>query len=416
MRRSIIWSWGLAGAALVGGIATTVLTALAGSHGSPWWENAIFLAVVCFTAAVGLLVTTRQPENRIGWLLLAQASVLTFSGLAAAYARYAVLEDPGALPGGRWAVLADNAVWPLLFAPMTAIAFVFPDGHLPSPRWRKVAVAGVASFAAVVLVQFGYREEFDQPFDQVTSPAADVPGLVWALPFVLLGIAGDDGRRGLGSPRALPARDRDRAAAAQVAHIRGFPRPDDRGGVLPWCGDVALTIALVLTLIGIPAAIALAVLRYRLYDIDVVINRTLVYGVLTAVLAAIYAAIASGSGWRREAGRPGSPPSRRSWRRRHSCRHARGSRTSWIGSSHAPATTGCDGSTPSSPTCGRAGPHLRRSKGCWPRRSGDPRLELRYWLPASELYVDGAGGPSPTSRTPPGTGPPSSAPASRWRW
>jgi hypothetical protein len=87
VRRSRVWPWGIAALVVALGVVVTVLSALAGPHGAPWWENALFGLVVLASVVVGLLVTVRRPGNPIGWLLLANGlavavlGVLTFSFL-----------------------------------------------------------------------------------------------------------------------------------------------------------------------------------------------------------------------------------------------------------------------------------------------------------------------------------------------
>jgi len=97
--------------------------------------------------AWGLALATRRAENPIGWLLLANGLVLALMMVAASYAEYAVLEQGSTLAAAQWAVLWDERGWPALFFLVIAVAFVFPDGRLPSPRWRRVATATTASFA-----------------------------------------------------------------------------------------------------------------------------------------------------------------------------------------------------------------------------------------------------------------------------
>ena len=134
MRARRIAPW-IALSLTVGGAGfAVVLNALAGSHGddaltvvAPW------LAAIFASSGVGLVLATRRRENPIGWLLLANGLVLAAMALADSYADYAVLENPDALPGGEWAVLSSERGWPALFVGVTAIAFVFPDGRLPSP-------------------------------------------------------------------------------------------------------------------------------------------------------------------------------------------------------------------------------------------------------------------------------------------
>ena len=108
-------------------------------------------------------------------------------GVAEGYAQYAVLENPGALPGADWAVLWNEHAWPLLFAPVVAIAFMFPDGRLPSQRWRPVAVGVAATFVLALVVGFFDPEPFDSPYEQVENPLPAASGVGWLWPLVMLG-------------------------------------------------------------------------------------------------------------------------------------------------------------------------------------------------------------------------------------
>ena len=131
MGRSSLWPWVLAAAAVAFGVLGTVLNVLAGSRGEPAWQWALGAVVMLASTGVGLLVTVRRPGHPIGWLLLANAFLLATFAVAQPYAAYALQEQPGALPGPEWAVLWDQAAWPLLFAVLIAIAFVFPMAACP---------------------------------------------------------------------------------------------------------------------------------------------------------------------------------------------------------------------------------------------------------------------------------------------
>jgi len=112
----------------------SLLDALSSRSTEPAWLSFVFPLAVAMSTGVGLVVATRGRGTPIGWLLLANGFVLALNGLAANYAAYGLLERPGSLPGAPWAVLFDQSGWPTVFAAFTAIAFVFPDGRLPSPR------------------------------------------------------------------------------------------------------------------------------------------------------------------------------------------------------------------------------------------------------------------------------------------
>ena len=231
VRRYPVWPWVVAALAVALGALATVLSALAGPHGSPWWEDAAFCLVVLASVVVGLLVAVRQPGNPIGWLVLANGPVVALFGFAEAYAQYAVLEDPGALPGGRWAVLADHSLWPLLFAPVAAIALIFPDGRLPSPRWRRTAVGAAAVVRGAARGPTLRGREVRSAIRARDEPDPRAARHRVAVAARLPRRRRHPGRGGVGGARALPARHRDRAAPAEVARLRGLPGPGDGAGV-----------------------------------------------------------------------------------------------------------------------------------------------------------------------------------------
>lgn len=86
--------------------------------------------------------------------------------------------SPGALPGSEWAVTWDQAGWPLLFAPVTALAFVFPDGRLPSSKWRRAAVGVAATFGLMSIVSLFGPEPFEAPYERVDNPLLALPSAV----------------------------------------------------------------------------------------------------------------------------------------------------------------------------------------------------------------------------------------------
>lgn len=144
MRARRIAPW-VAVSLTVAGLAFAVtLEALASNLGADALTVAGWCVATLATSVVGLVLATRCGDNPVGWLLLAYGVVLAASAVAITYAEYAVLAEPGALPGGEWAVLYTERAWPLFFVCPVAIAFVFPDGRLPSPAWRPVAIATAA--------------------------------------------------------------------------------------------------------------------------------------------------------------------------------------------------------------------------------------------------------------------------------
>jgi signal transduction histidine kinase len=398
VKRASLWPWFATGGVLVLVVFALVLQALAGEHADPWWETAVGGLTVVISAAIGLLIALRRPGHRIALPLFANAGLLALSGVAAGYAQYAVLEDPGALPGAEWAVLWDQKAWPLLFAPVVAIAFLFPDGHLPSPRWRPVAY-GVAATLTLALVAGSFGSEpFDAPYEGVDNPLPAVSGIGWLWPFAMLG--------GIASLWAGVAAVRlrfRRAIGLERLQLKWlayscFLIPVTLLVCLGFVaagveidGTTAFTLLVLLMLGAVPASVGVAVLRYRLYDIDRLINRTLVYGVLTLLLAGTYAAAAlllgtalgAGSSWATAGATLLVAVAFRPLRARvQDVVDRRFNRARYDGLRRIAAFLEDLRAGTAAPE--EIEPMLREVLE-------DPGLELRFWLPASETYVDAHG-------------------------
>jgi signal transduction histidine kinase len=283
---------------VAGVVFAFVLNALAGSHGEETWTGVAWATPALASSGAGLVLAIRRPANPIGWLLLANGLVLVAHQVATPYADYAVLEDPDALPGGEWAVLFHERAWPTLFICVTAIALVFPDGRLPSPRWRRIAIVAGASFAALTVVSLLSAERYSEKFEHVASPLPELSESVVGLPFMISGLGSLAGL----VAAALAVRTRmKRASLVERLQLRwlAFAALLVPTAVVASLIESTLTgsegavtmIAPVVALTAIPVAIGVAVMRYRLYEIDRLINRTLVYVTLTAALAATFAAI-----------------------------------------------------------------------------------------------------------------------------
>ena len=298
MRAVRIAPW-VAAAATVSACAWGIwLDAMASDYGAAGWTIGAWGVATFASSGVGLVLATRRRSNPIGWLLLGNGLVLAAMGLADAFADYAVLAHPGALPGGAWAVLVSERAWPLLFVFVTAIAWVFPDGRLPSPRWRPYAIAAAASFTGLMVLSVLAAERFSEKFADVRSPLPEVPESILGIPFLVCGLGALAGLVG----GALAVRTRLRRSAG-VEHRQvkwlAFAAVLIPLAVVVCLAEVAITgsdgpatvLAVVVALTAIPVAVGIAVMRYRLYEIDRLINRTLVYVGLSAALAAIFAGV-----------------------------------------------------------------------------------------------------------------------------
>jgi two-component system NarL family sensor kinase len=165
MPRALRWTGAaMAAAALATSVTGIVVSAVAASQGAhqdvPLVGLAAFLVAVLAPASVGLFVALRRPGNRVAWILLAGPLSVAVVMTAGAIAALALHEHPGSTLGA-WATLVAFE-WPVLFLWPLALAFVFPDGHLPSLRWRPAAAVAAVASAGIVTLLF-LAPELDGP-------------------------------------------------------------------------------------------------------------------------------------------------------------------------------------------------------------------------------------------------------------
>ena len=248
-------------------------------------------------AVVGALVAARRPENPIGWLLSAGGLLISVATLAGQYAYYTLVTEPGSLPGGQ--VMLWLAGWPndAGFFLVLFLMLLFPTGRLPSPRWRPVARLAVAGYLVDVVGRaFAPGPVDEQWFGPLPNPlgveaATDLAPLAQSVVsvFILLVAVAT-----ASSPlfRLRRARDVERQQLKWFCYAAAlFVAVAFVAVVFPSLGsDTVDFMSILLGLLTLPVAIGVAILRHRLYDIDRLINRTLVYGLLTGLLALVYTA------------------------------------------------------------------------------------------------------------------------------
>jgi hypothetical protein len=287
-------AWGLAALALAVMTAGTVLSLSTGNSVSR--GNEIFplvvAAIAIVFAGVGALIATRQPDNAIGWLFLGAGVAAGIAGLASSYADYWVDDRPGPALLGETAAWYGSLSWiPWILVPSTFLLLLFPDGRVLSRRWRLVAwcaalgIGGVFVTAGLTPGRLEDYPDVTNPFG-LDSPVLDpLTGLAFLL--VVVGLVGSSAslvvrfRRARGEPRQQIKWLAFAGVVAAVTFIAGTASYDVVGQ------DIAYA-AIMLSVLGLPVAAGIAILRHRLYEIDVVINRTLVYVGLTATLAGCY--------------------------------------------------------------------------------------------------------------------------------
>lgn len=266
-----------------------------------------FVAVIAGFPLVGVMILRRQPRNAIGWILLLIGFVWGLGGLADNYARYGLLVSPGSLPRPDIAMGLIGGIWaPGVGLMVTFLILLYPTGHLPSPRWRPVAwLSAVTLLVLFVIVDLSPGELAASPVPTLPNPLGieSAEPLLTTLQTVFLSL------------EALCI------LACAVALVRRFRRSHGierlqlkwltTAGVLVaaifavtitasllreavtssnetpgW--DIALSSLSAFSFVLLPIAIGIAILRHGLYEIDVVINRALVYGSLSATLAGVY--------------------------------------------------------------------------------------------------------------------------------
>ncbi len=303
--------------ALTAGSALLLLLAvalLALNRELGWRALSPHLFLVPGFAVVGLVLAVRRPGHRIGWLFVAMGLVAAIHAVAFEYAVRALAAAPGSLPAAEWLAWVAYWTWPLNLLGLALLLLLFPDGRLPSRRWRLVpwllglAFVGITSWTMlhptvmdVGVVKIANPAGVAAFDDRVVQGVGLVPGIV-VTTAVLVGSVACALAPFVRRRRAQPIERQQLrwlaavAGASGLAGATGFVMAGFGNDSVVAAGRLLLLLALVGIVVGIPAAVGVAILRYRLYDLDRLINRTLVYGLLTILLGGLYAAIVIGLG------------------------------------------------------------------------------------------------------------------------
>jgi hypothetical protein len=290
-RRSAWVAWGLLALGCLGNVAGVVLSVASDTFRENLGDNLIVRPVFAAFLVVGCLILARRPGNRIGWLFTAVGLLTMTGGLVEPYAAYAYVTRPGSLPAPLVATWVYSWIWlPTIILALVFPLLLFPTGRSLSPRWRPVAWVAAAATAGYALLG-------------ALTPTLELPDKrTVANPIGVAGV-GDVDENLLGD--VLLALTLLTLAAAVCSLVLRFRRSH---GVerqqLKWFTYTGALVLLTplgtllvpdlgnlpfVVVIALPIAVGIAILRYRLYDIDRLINRTLVYGLLTALLGLVYA-------------------------------------------------------------------------------------------------------------------------------
>jgi two-component system NarL family sensor kinase len=251
-------------------------------------------------SVVGALVVSRQPRHRLGWLFLAVGLACALTLFLFGYAYVGLETKPGSLPGALVVGWVSSWIWALTFAPAFTLGILlFPDGRLPSRRWRwaaAVPVAGIAVDIAGTAFAPGRFDGFpshDNPvgFRGAAPAMSALQTIGWPLVTagMVLGVASQVARWRRAEPGTLARRQITLLALAAGTVTVMVLMPGGGNDA----GSYVVGFALMLL---VPAAVGTAIVRHRLYDIDVTLNRSLVYAALTACVLVAYAAVVGVAG------------------------------------------------------------------------------------------------------------------------
>jgi signal transduction histidine kinase len=302
-RRLALSSWGLS---LLFAAAALVIMFFGWSAAVPIHETAPVLYPVLLATAfstVGALVASRRPENLLGWLMCAEGLLFALNALAGSYAAHALYSGPEPMPGAALAAWAN--VWTGSIPLLPLLLLLFPDGRLPSRRWRPVVWliigSGLAEVAAWAFAPgtFSGWPPARNPFGvAVLDPLRDLYVTYVQTPLLILTVL-------------LPGI----ALVMRFWRSRGVERQQlkwfvSAGALVIFAATLLFVVGvrssdliesvlwgfLVLAVCAVPASMGVAILRYRLWDIDLLINRALVYGALSAIVVGIYVLVVGSLG------------------------------------------------------------------------------------------------------------------------
>jgi hypothetical protein len=298
-------AWGLAALAVLALAAGARLAALTAAADLPGAQGLgpVVLPVVLATvsaAAVGAVLASRRPRHPVGWLLLGVAVALVASVLIESYVKYGLLVRPGSLPAAR---LLVGFTYPPAVVWLSCAGFVLlltPTGRLPSPRWRwwaRLAAAApvVAALALVVQPDPLAPDYHGNPLAVpalarlLAAPGVAAVALVFISLLVGAGSLVGRFRRARGTER-----QQLRWLALAAALAAGLLLIGLVAGYLS--RDAVVLASLTLCVALLPLATGAAILRYRLYDLDRIVSRTVAYGLLTVLLGGGYVLVVLGLG------------------------------------------------------------------------------------------------------------------------
>ncbi len=298
-------SFAVSAALSVATIVFLVLALDAPSLATEFGPKGFAVAFALSLGGVGMIVASRRPENPIGWIFCSLGVLGGVMALGAEYARWALIVEDGRPPGGLHAAWVQEWLWIPLVGGLALVAALFPDGRFRSTGWRRAtliatALVAVPTLMTAIVPELTVYEGLDNPMGIDVPWLRDVGEIVISLllPVMFLGTA---------------------SALTRFRHARGDERQQLKWLVLSMSVVLAMTClyaivaisinsgrnpqdlewaewGMVVGFVSVPVSIAFGVLKYRLYDIDIVINKAVVYGALAVFITIVYVAVVVGVG------------------------------------------------------------------------------------------------------------------------
>jgi signal transduction histidine kinase len=292
--------WAVAMLLLAG---TITFSALNGSFSTDTWFIPLAITMILGYSTVGALLASRNPRNPIGWLLMSIGVAFLLGGFTEEYATYTYVTSPGSLPAGLPVAWVTNWIYAAMFAVLPFLGLLFPTGRVPGPRWRFLVPVTIAFGAVAVIgtiLSPGPMPDAPIPLENPTGVEAfGVAPLVAVVVIAWFGLIAAQiasilavvvrYRRSVGEERqqirwlayvALMI-----AAVLLVAAAGALVLGDAFVNSIP--GQLFLIAGFTLVGIGVPVAMGVAILKYRLYDLDVVIKKTVVFAILVTMIMAV---------------------------------------------------------------------------------------------------------------------------------
>jgi two-component system NarL family sensor kinase len=296
MARRLAWSVGIVSIVLM--VSALVLMFVDRGSDLPndvatWSASDVLGVLVSLGVPVlGVVIVNKRPRNTIGWVFIVAGAALALVTFGQVYALHALRADPGSLPAGRVLAWVSNVLWPIPLAALILLFLLFPTGRLSSPRWRPVlwlvmVVLLVLSVGALILATAGWSQPFagiDVAAGSVGTVAKTVIVIAVLAEIValLLSVASlvVRFRRSTGEERLQLKWFVSAAAIAAVAFSVGI-----------FTDAPVVSVVISISLAFLYVAIGIAMLKHNLYDIDLIINKTITYGALAAFITAIYVVV-----------------------------------------------------------------------------------------------------------------------------